>query len=150
MKTNNWKGLRNRLDVKLKVKLLMRSVKYAVGTCRWNCCGRIRGTWAGKRKWPTVGCCCTVPRSTWSAWGSSKVKTWWPIPATFSTRRWKEVVWESSASHRKWSSGPIWSTAATVIIPKLSQLSSVHYTNIFLFLFLLITSVILLRILQFG
>ena len=77
-----------------------------------------------------------------------KVKTWWLIRVTSSTRRSKEDVSASTASLRKWSSGLISYTAATVIsdfqlfFPDLNSFSTIITLLVYFFDIILILHII--------
>lgn len=96
---------------------------------KWNCCGKIRGMWAGKSERHTDGFCCIDRRSVWFDCESSKAKIWWPIRATFTIPRWKVDAWECFASRKRASFGPIWFIDATTMCPRRFTMRFRHVYN---------------------
>lgn len=110
------------LAEQIQYSAVIRILSFNLFCCRSNYCGRIRATLAGRRRWPTVGSFSIGPRSIWSVSASLKAKTWSPIRATCLIQLSRAAGSASSASRRRWSSGPTSFIVATVMSNKVIQL----------------------------
>lgn len=81
---------------------------------RWDCCGKIQETLAGRRRWHTGGFYCTDQRLDLSGSGYLRARAWWLTQEIFMTQRLGEDGWVCSVSPRRWSSGQTWCTGAMV------------------------------------
>ena len=76
--------------------------------------GRTLVTWVGKRRLLIVGSWSTGLWRAWSGSRCTKASSWSQIPEMSSTTPSRAAGWESSASHKRWSSGQISSIDAMV------------------------------------